>query len=423
MDVFKFATQAEKVLGPVMIDSTEGKHQVTEAINNLVFSSAHPDYYTNWEAGLQIVASESPDSETIYFVTDGLPTTRTSNCAYPEAEPCDDIDTNMRAAVAASLAMQRTGKTVIPVGIGKSIDSGHLKAIAGPCPRVVGCVAGWNFFKITSVARLTEEMSSVFDAVRGHPPPPNEPSGPTAGPEVPFGERSSPSGSSGPTAGPGEERSSPSGPSGATGSVGSDRSSPSGPSGATGGDGSTTTTTTVPATTTTATVPTTTTTTTAATTTTVPTTTVPTTTTTTTTKTTATTTSAPFVFSLGQGRPTRPPNQQLTTLSKITGNPLKKGRDSDDPGEIHADNSNTWIYAMVLGIVAGVCLLVIIVATCCCARPTPKQMYGKYAQMESVVIASQASAGSSSSSTKGEVWQPVYGNVLPAGPRLKMSRK
>jgi hypothetical protein len=127
MDVFKFATQAEKILGPVPIDATEGKHQVTEAIGNLVFSSAHPDYYTNWEAGLQ-VASESTDVEEVYFITDGLPTTRTRNCVYPKDEPCDDIDANMRAAVDASLALQRSGKTVIPVGIGKAIDSGHLKA-------------------------------------------------------------------------------------------------------------------------------------------------------------------------------------------------------------------------------------------------------------------------------------------------------
>ncbi len=75
---------------------------------------------------------------------------------------------------------------------------------------------------------------------------------------------------------------------------------------------------------------------------------------------------------------------------------------------------------MVLGIVAGVCILVIIVATCCCARPTPKQMYGKYAQMESVVVTSQAPKGGEEG---GQVWQPVYGNVLPSGPRLKTSRK
>jgi len=97
-------------------------------------------------------------------------------------------------------------------------------------------------------------------------------------------------------------------------------------------------------------------------------------------------------------------------------NPNSRQRDTDDP-EIHADSSNTWIYAMVLGIIALFCIIVVIVATCCCARATPKQMYGKYAQMDCVVVAS--AAASTSVDNSGYVWRPVYPSQPVSGPRLK----
>ena len=163
--VYTFGTAAQRVTGFVSVATVDGQNRLLGVIDGLTFETSHPRFYTNWEAGLEIVASTeaaepvtAPHSSWVYLVTDGFPTTRSTGCAVAD-QPCDGLDVNLRAAVEASKRLISAGTGVVGVGVGDGVDDNALASISGPCQT---CAKGWNYFHIHSFKNLEEPLGQSF---------------------------------------------------------------------------------------------------------------------------------------------------------------------------------------------------------------------------------------------------------------------
>ena len=161
--LYRFASSAELVLDFMSTATMANRQAMLTAVDNLQFETAAPNYYTNWEAGLQIVLDREAiqHSRYLYLVTDGAPTARLTDCE-PGSYPCDDSQRNIDAAAAVSDALQHGGVTVTAVGVGQGVTDAQLRAVSGPC-NALGCTKGWNYFHVDTFRSLREPLSRSFE--------------------------------------------------------------------------------------------------------------------------------------------------------------------------------------------------------------------------------------------------------------------
>ncbi len=167
ISLYAFATTASRVLPFTSVANQQGRDTVIAAIDALVFETAHPHYYTNWESGLAMVLATQTQwplhkSDLVYLVTDGLPTTRTAGCpnAQQTHQPCDGVDVNVHAAAVVSKQLIALGTSVVGVSVGSEVPDGPLEAISGPCPPLPEkCVIGIHFFHAASIEGLGSVLS------------------------------------------------------------------------------------------------------------------------------------------------------------------------------------------------------------------------------------------------------------------------
>ncbi len=162
--VYRFATNATLLMDFAEVALEATRSALIAAVDGLVFETAYPGYYTNWEAGLQAIAERTTvKSNSVYLVTDGDPTTRVTGCDLSNGQPCLDVSgdvarrENLEAARRVSAAIQATGAWVVAVGMGPMVSDEALAAVSGPCvspsnPR--SCIKGWNYFHANTVSRL-----------------------------------------------------------------------------------------------------------------------------------------------------------------------------------------------------------------------------------------------------------------------------
>jgi hypothetical protein len=154
--IYAFGTAARRIVDFTGVATPADQRVLLDAVDGLVFETQHPNYYTNWEAGLRIILADRPSW--VYLVTDGFPTTRI-DC--PD-QPCDgEMAKNMRAAVEASRELLAAGVGVVGVGVGSGVSDEALMAISGPCV-TTGCVKNWNYFHIESFTRLETPLGESF---------------------------------------------------------------------------------------------------------------------------------------------------------------------------------------------------------------------------------------------------------------------
>lgn len=338
--VFTFATNAQLLMDYTPVGSAAGRDSLLKAIDDLKFETAHPEYYTNWEAAFKTVLDHAPvgtaegnarRSAWLYLVTDGLPTTRTTGCAYPDDEPCDGVTANLDAAVIASKSLQQSGTGVVGVGLGHSVTDEALIAISGPCDAVLGCRKNWNYFHSLAYEDVERSLGDSFgqhlelaapsqSTTTTHPPSKDLPAATTTSRNIPP-----PSQTSSPMSHPQSSTTRPSKPAHTTPiqvKAGSSSSS------------SSSSTTTTKATTTQA------------------------------------TTTSPQI------------QKKHTTWATVTPEPDDLG-----PTEVH---NNTWVFAVVIGCICGAALIILIIVVCVCARHEPKSVYGPYANSDSrITVASE----------------------------------
>lgn len=333
--VFTFATQAQLLMDYTPVGSAAGRDSLLKAIDDLKFETAHPEYYTNWEAAFKTVLDHAPlgtaegnarRSAWLYLVTDGLPTTRTTGCVYPDDEPCDGVTANLDAAVIASKSLQQSGTGVVGVGLGHSVTDEALIAISGPCDAVLGCRKNWNYFHSLAYEDVERSLGDSFgqhlelaapilsstssQSTTTHPPSKDLPAATTTSRNIPP-----PSQTSSPMSHPQSSTTRSSKPAHTTliqVKAGSSSSSSS--------------------------------------------------TTTTTKATTKPTTTSPQV------------QKKHTTWATVTPEPDDLG-----PTEVH---NNTWVFAVVIGCICGAALIILIIVVCVCARHEPRSVYGPYANSE-----------------------------------------
>ena len=165
VSIARFATTASPVIDFKEIATQTGYHELTAAIDGIVFETDYPHFYTNWEAALSLVLdTQSPldGNLTVYLVTDGNPTTRTSDCDLTEGQPCRDMASTGIANLSLDLAktvaatLQSMGVSIVAVGLGGAVTDSALEAVSGPCNTTTGCVKGLNYLHVSSLSQLGE---------------------------------------------------------------------------------------------------------------------------------------------------------------------------------------------------------------------------------------------------------------------------
>jgi len=164
VSIHSFALQSKVETDFISISTTEGQTTLLNAVDGLQFVTTFPDYLTNWEAGIRGVIPAPVGGfipNFVYFVTDGLPTTRVTGCD-PMHQPCDGLVENLEQARLASVVLQQQGAVIIPIGVGSSVTDDALKTIAGPCFGD-NCQLNWNFYHITQFSRLLQPLVRSFE--------------------------------------------------------------------------------------------------------------------------------------------------------------------------------------------------------------------------------------------------------------------
>jgi hypothetical protein len=161
LTIYTFATEATRVSGYLGVATLEEQQTVLDTIDGLVFETAYPRYYTNWEAGINVVSAfpSVPQQSWLYVITDGVPTTRVTGCATEQ--PCDGLALNMQNAITASQRIVTEGTGIVGVGVGSGVSDEALSAISGPCA-ASGCIRNWNFFHIDAFSRLDALLGQSF---------------------------------------------------------------------------------------------------------------------------------------------------------------------------------------------------------------------------------------------------------------------
>ena len=155
--VFTYATTWKMVLHYTRVDTAPLRNKLLRAVDDLQFETTYPAYYTNWEAGLRgVVLANSAGQltdipNTLFFITNGPPTTRTTACTGPQ--PCDDLSQNMVNAQYASTLVQSFGTKVIPMGLGTNVTDEQLSKVAGRCDPTAGCAKNADYYHIENVKR------------------------------------------------------------------------------------------------------------------------------------------------------------------------------------------------------------------------------------------------------------------------------
>lgn len=155
--VFAYATKWRMVMPYTRVNSATLRTKLLRAVDELVFETAYPAYYTNWEAGLRapILAKQqgliTDIPNTLFFITNGPPTTRTSACTGPQ--PCDDLAQNMINAQYASQMVQSFGTKVVPMGLGTNVTDDLLAKVAGRCDPTNGCIKNTDYYHVENMRR------------------------------------------------------------------------------------------------------------------------------------------------------------------------------------------------------------------------------------------------------------------------------
>jgi len=71
-----------------------------------------------------------------------------SNYILSDLNPCNGTTVVKLARQFLQKNGRRSDAAIIPIGMGNSIHSNWLKQTCGPCSAPLGCVRGWNWFRV-----------------------------------------------------------------------------------------------------------------------------------------------------------------------------------------------------------------------------------------------------------------------------------
>jgi hypothetical protein len=151
--LYTFATDAQMVLEYQDMAHPASIKRIRNAVDNLVFETVYPGYFTNWEAGLQSVLDHIDGKEWVYFITDGDPTTYIGASVMP----VDDVDMSVTRARDISLKLQKAGGIVVPIGIGPRVSDSYLVQLAGPCR--FWCMKGWHYYHASHYRKFHQQIA------------------------------------------------------------------------------------------------------------------------------------------------------------------------------------------------------------------------------------------------------------------------
>ncbi len=71
-----------------------------------------------------------------------------SNYILSDLNPCNGTGVVKQARAYLQRNGRRSDASIVPIGMGNSIHSDWLKQTCGPCSAPLGCVRGWNWFRV-----------------------------------------------------------------------------------------------------------------------------------------------------------------------------------------------------------------------------------------------------------------------------------
>lgn len=72
----------------------------------------------------------------------------TDNYILTDNNPCNATTVVKQARAYLQRNRRNSGASIVPVGMGNEISSQWLKQTCGPCSTSIGCISGWNWFRI-----------------------------------------------------------------------------------------------------------------------------------------------------------------------------------------------------------------------------------------------------------------------------------
>ena len=100
----------------------------TDQINALNLSQSPPLSCSHW------YMNQLEDDADNYILTDH--------------NPCNGTQTVQEARQFLARNRFKKGSSIVPIGMGNQINSQWLKQTCGPCTPPLGCVRGWNWFRL-----------------------------------------------------------------------------------------------------------------------------------------------------------------------------------------------------------------------------------------------------------------------------------
>ena len=157
--LYQFATVASNLTNGYIPQALPGGDaEWATAVDSIVFTTAAPEWYTNWEDGIDIVRRLSPNQtkvpDVLLFFTDGNPTAHIGDF-LPGFETPLDLS---RAVDASNLISSNNRTRVIPIAT-QNPTIANIEAIATGCTAGVDCVEGVHYYFASNFSVLVERLA------------------------------------------------------------------------------------------------------------------------------------------------------------------------------------------------------------------------------------------------------------------------